>query len=195
VADSIVSGNYECLRDLEKNPDKVHFVIQASRLGGRLFIVKLEYENYPPRTAKNKDYDLTIAKWPDDDWGLLWFVVSIPKKDYNLAEQVAKETGLRIADGVPTIIDMNGCVHFPISGPTVFSLESNAKSKVYDNDPDEIQRQLKAEDAECELIIQNDVERINLELRQEGYTDEQIVRIWQNWNEGKNHTEEPNGNI
>ena len=36
---------------------------------------------------------------------------------------MAKECGLRLANGVPTIFDGDGAHQFPLEGPTVFTLE------------------------------------------------------------------------
>jgi hypothetical protein len=66
-----------------KDLSKVHYIVMSGRPGGSLFCTKLEYEHFPPRTARNKLYDFYILKWPDD--AMLWFIVGIPVEE--------KETG------------------------------------------------------------------------------------------------------
>lgn len=188
----ITSEDYAKLQKATSDPDKISLVMQADRLGVRLFSIKLEYENYPPRTPKNKDYDLFMVKWPDDEFHLLWFVVTIPKEDLEIAQNVAKETGLKLVNSIPMMITQEGDFVFPVdSNDNIFTIENHSNSKIYQNDFEQNEKLKAAEEVECEKIINADKIRINDELKDEGYSEAQIVRIWEAWEQGRNHTEKP----
>ena len=85
-----------------KNANFVHFVgmIAPPRPGIRLCITKLEHYHYPPGSDISNDFFMRLREWED----ILWAIVSIPKNDIEIMQNVAKETGLIIADGLPCII-------------------------------------------------------------------------------------------
>ena len=173
-------NNFDALQAAANDNTKIHLVVQADRPGGRLFSVKLEYEHYRPRSGRNKLYDLHIVQWPIDDNGkgvLLWFVIGIPKSDIPIAEQVAKECGLKITDGIPMMFSNKGQENFPMDGPTVYSLESNSKSNVYKNDPEVYQKMMAGESTECDRIIKADENIFREELVAQGYPQDQIEKI------------------
>lgn len=193
--DSRFTSGYGPLVALADDPNTVNIIGQSTRLGVQLFVVKLEYEHFPPRSPRNKLYNFTFVKWPEPENGwpeLLWFVVSIPKEDYATAEQVAAEVGLKIKDGVPVMMDHQGDHVFPISGPNCFALESNPQSKIYENDPAVLKRLRDGEMAECQKIINGDEQKLIAEFEQKGYNRQQIERILKKWYDGdQNYMEKP----
>ena len=179
--------HFENLKKAADDPAKIHLVIQVDRLGGQLFAVRLEYEHYPPRSGKNKNFDFNIVNWQE----FAWFVVGIPRQDYGVAEQVAADVGLKLEDGSPVAITSEGTFLFPISGPGVFTLTSNSKSKVYDNDQEQTARLRAGEARECDKIIKADERKIRDELTQKGYQPAQVERILTAWNNGDFQYDEP----
>lgn len=197
-------GHYENLQVAADDPDKVHFILQADRLGSKMFCVKLEYEHYPPRSGRNKFLDFHIIQWPYDDNGrpiLLWFVIGIPKKDLHIAEQVANETGMALEQGaIPVMIFQKGGSaveeRFPMEGNNCYTVKSKPSSIIYNNDQEMMQRQRAAEEAECERIIQADEQKMKEDFLARGYTPEQIRRIVHKWNtDDPNYIEPPEGGV
>lgn len=113
-----------------KNSNFVHFVgmIAPPRPGVRLCITKLEHEHYPPGSDLNNDFFMRLRKWED----ILWAIVSIPKNDIEIMQNVAKETGLKIADGLPCIISSGKMKRFPIkNSKNVFTLENSTDHPIH----------------------------------------------------------------
>lgn len=153
--------------------------ILSTRLGAHIFIVRLEHTHYPPGRPENRDFQMMRLRWQD----LEWWVVSIPDADKRLAEDVAARTGMRLADGVPTVFeklslfgapalalgslrkaDADTVDVFPLSGPEVWTLENDANSKL-DRMRQKIDRQyaLEAESKEAQAIVEKHQERLRAE--------------------------------
>ena len=105
-----------------KDTSKLHLIVDTSRIGASLFNVKMEYTYFAPRSGKNYLFELVLMRWPDPNT-FLWAIASFPIEYRPQAEAMAKECGLRLANGVPTIFDGDGAHQFPLEGPTVFTLE------------------------------------------------------------------------
>lgn len=158
--------NYNNLQKIANNKSKVSFIIQTDRLGSLLFCVKLEHEYFSPRSEKrNSLFEFSIVSWPLNI--LRWFVVTIPKEDYNLAEIVANETGMKIAPTIPLMIYDGKEEIFPMKGDNVYSVENNSKSIIYTNDIKLIEERKEAEKIECDKIIK----KCDDEIEQLGMSD------------------------
>jgi len=97
---------------------------------------------------------------------------------------------LRIADGIPTLINSNGLEQFPMDGKTVFTLENIHDHQTYDNDPNTTKKLHEKEMAEVQRIMDVDETRMRQEMRQKGYSGEQIERILLQWANGNDAYEE-----
>lgn len=182
MSDSQMSSlSYEELQEKAKEPGKIHFVSTFTRPGTRLFTVYLEYNQYPPRTTLNEEFEMALLRWPEKDskLGLLWVVVTIPEADMHLAEAAAKESGMVIKDGTPMIIGGGKTYTFPMQGPSVYSLESNPKSRVYKQESESI---LESESTAIQKIFKEDEEKHRQELREQGLTEDQIDILFQEIN-------------
>ena len=97
-----------------------------------------------------------------------WMVISVPFADKPLAEAVAQETGMRLADGVPHCFHAGGRDVFPLQGPNVWTLENDDAAhpdwKARRTHPQEA---LKAELAVIEGIMQRHYDRLPYELAEE----------------------------
>lgn len=197
------NDNFDALQAAADDPSKVHVIMQADRLGSKLFCVKLEYEHYQPRSGKNKLFDFHIVQWPFDEQNrpiLLWFITGIPKGDFHIAESVATECGMALEKGSPfTMHGSKGQLieeRFPMQGPNCYVLKSSPSSIIYENDHEKIARQKEWEAAECDRIVQADEDNMREEFRQKGYTVEQINRILHHWNtDNPNYIEPPEGGV
>lgn len=188
----------EELKELAKQPGKVHFVSQVDRPGVNLFAVRMEYTHYPPRSERNKLLELRIIPWPvfQGEPIMHWMVLTIPESAWDLATQMVKECGLRIADGIPMMFGGGGPQTFPMEGNNVYSLENSHEHPVYSHDQAAIEKLKKQEDEECRRIVMEDRKKLVGELHDQGYTDEQILRLFQHWDRAdEDYDEEPHGNI
>jgi len=101
------------------------YVVGATfRPGVVEFSTRLEHEHYRPGTPKNSKYRLIIVNWPLDEWKVRWYVIGFPVEDRHTAERVAKECGLRFADGVPLLIGDRKQEFFPMQSKNVWNLEN-----------------------------------------------------------------------
>jgi len=179
----IGTGDENDLQEAAKDPTRFHIVGDMHRIGVSLFMVKLEYTHYPPRSGKNHLFDLRILKWPAD-MPMHWVICSIPIEDRPLAEQVIEECGLRLADGTPIVLGgAAGEQFFPMSGPTVFSLENCHGHPIY-GDHAAAEKLRLEHDAEADKILREDDLKMRQELRDQGLQDDQIERILAHWAQG-----------
>lgn len=101
-----------------------------------LYSLLLEHRHYEPHVKERNDlFQVWIVRWQDIDWQL----IAIPVQDRPLAEAVAREVGLRFANGTPTLIVQAGkvsavgstrisptmdAIRFPFDTPNVYTLEN-----------------------------------------------------------------------
>ena len=187
----IETMNDDGLKKLGLDTSKLHLISDMSRVGVKLFNVKLEYTHFAPRSGMNNLFEMSLLKWPKPDNLFFWAIVSIPIEYRPEVEKLIVECGLRLGDGVPTLMTNRGLQHFPMSGPTVFTLENEAGHPIYNNDFDEIERLKRQHEAEINAIIDADRKKLFDEMWEQGYTKEQIVRIVRQWDSGNEQYEEP----
>jgi len=180
-------GNDE-LEKQGKDTSNLHLVAMMTRVGVKLFGVKMEYTYFPPRSGKNALFQMVLMNWPNQ--GMLWSIFSFPIEYKPQAESIAKECGLRLADGVPHIFDHAGAHTFPLDGETVFTLENIHNHRVYNNDNESYVKLVDEENSLIDEILQGDLNKLKKEFRDGGYSDEQIVRIISNWQDGNEEYDE-----
>jgi len=173
-----------------RDTSKLHLIVDMSRIGAGLFNVKMEYTYFAPRSGRNYLFEMVMMRWPDANT-FLWAIASFPIEYRPQAEAMAKECGLRLADGIPTIFDHKGAHQFPLEGPTVFTLENVNGHQVYGNDRDAVEKLKKEEHAAIDAIIGADRAKLHAEMKGQGYTDEQIKRILNHWESGDEAYDEP----
>ena len=119
----------ETLQRMADDPDWIHIVCMVVRPGIYLFMRTLELEHYRPCTPRNNLFYMVTMKWQDMDW----IIVSVPSKDRSIVDAVAKDCGMKLADGIPHIFGGNNGepAIFPMNSPRVFSLSNSADSIVY----------------------------------------------------------------
>jgi hypothetical protein len=131
-----------------KYKDNIHLVTMTTRPGSFALITAIEWFWFSPRKNLNHLFNLTLIKWE----GLDWLVVSIPKYKLQEVKKLAKQLGMRIANGVPTMIryiepgekpdrtwDGAGIFIFPggsVNGSDnrdMFTIENDSGSPIYSN--------------------------------------------------------------
>lgn len=138
------------LRQIIQDPSHIYLVgmLNPFRLGISIFNTRLEYEHFPPDTKANNEFRFIIYTWQE----IKWAISGIPKGCLKTAEEIAEACGLRIADGVPTIISGQSVEHFPLSYPNVFTLENTEGHEAYSLKPDEYDERIRQELQEAEAI-------------------------------------------
>jgi hypothetical protein len=120
---------YEPGKLVELLDDEYLFVFSMSiRPGALRFMHELEHTFFPPGTELNMKYSLIYVNWSQ----MMWIGVRIPLEMRTCADVTARRTGMRVANGVPTMIGGGGIIQFPLNGPHVYTLENESGSKVYD---------------------------------------------------------------
>lgn len=160
------------IRSRSYDPEKTVIIGMPDRLGVKGFIVQLEHRLFPPADARQNDlFELFIMKWQE----ILWMVVSIPREYEGRARELAKEHGVKLADGIPmtfgdlpfTVLLSNrpseatagqGLVGFPVDGPRAFTLENTRESVAYDG-PSVVEEALRKEGERIGLIIDSENNR------------------------------------
>lgn len=114
------------------------------RPGVVLFLTELEHEYFPPIGPVNDLFQIASVEWPHAN-PLPWNVAFVPMRFKPLAAHVATRHGLRLADGVPQLVEPAretlGGRHlrmqpFPYHSDNVFTLESEESEEqvgLYDN--------------------------------------------------------------
>lgn len=122
----------EHFQEFFKNERFMHYVgmISPPRLGVEEFVSLVEHRHFKPGTLRNELFIMRIIDLED----ITWLIMSIPVEDISLAESAAGECGLRIANGVPTMISGNGFQRFPADNERVFTLENRSDHPTYRND-------------------------------------------------------------
>jgi len=122
-----------------------------------LFFTVLEYRHFPPdNRVLNDEFKLASIKWGD----VVWMFVRVPASYRPQVEAVAAEMGLRLGDGLPTMLGgPDGPQRFPIDGDNVYTLENVGGSQVYQWTPQERDLALKDELARIQRIV--DTKRVS----------------------------------
>lgn len=115
-------------------PDKIGFILMYAprRIGVISFATFLEYRHFKPGTPANDQFEMALVKWEQMNFA----IVVIPRIHRNQAQWILKQLGLRLADGVPTVIESSGVKHFPIDLPNVFTVENIEGHFAYKNSAD-----------------------------------------------------------
>lgn len=148
---TIVIGDEETKEETEEeselffsNQSFVHFIgmLNPPRPGVRLCFIELEHTYFPPEADINKDFFMRLLNWE----GIIWGIVSIPKTEIDLMEEVAEKNGLRLINGIPCVFTQGGMELFPIKGiERVFTLENIPSHPIYADNPGEVNKILAKE--------------------------------------------------
>lgn len=123
--EKVLAGSLEALKEFVLNPNYSHCIgmIVPRRLGVLIFMAKLEGKHYSPGSSNSGNIVFHLMDWK----GCQWVMLTIPKEDTSFAEELAKENGLAITKGSPSVIAKGKVFRFPIQGENVFTLTSIQK--------------------------------------------------------------------
>lgn len=129
----IIVETDEQLQEFVKNERFVHYIgmFLPPRPGVMEWMASVEERHFQPGTGRNELFIVRFIKWN----GLVWIMTSIPIEDKKLVEGIAKECGLRIANGVPMMFTPDNTHAFPVNNERIFTFENLPGHPVYRNDP------------------------------------------------------------
>lgn len=139
-------GEYITLKQMTANPDRLYMAAALWRPGVQSFMSDIEMLDFPWGTPENDLFEVFMVHWPEDE-DLQFLVIGVPKDYRPKAEALAKKHGLRIANGLPTIIKAEPggksiTQFFPADHDHVFTLENTEGHPVYKNDPELLREML-----------------------------------------------------
>jgi hypothetical protein len=111
------------------DPKWIHFAALIQRPGVGACAETLEHAHYKPGTPANDLFNLRLIPFG----GFPWALISIPLEDRPKMERAAAASGLRVANGVPTMIGPEGVTRFPVDNERIFTLENVSGHPVYKN--------------------------------------------------------------
>jgi hypothetical protein len=134
------------------DPKWAVFCCMIERIGLHGWMTQLEYTYYRPDTPANRDFNLTIMRWPEHMPATpmtTWVVIRIPRAGEGVAKSLLWQHGLKFAGSkdaeggpyVPIMIGGGKTHKFPLFGENIFHLENHsdgAKNVAYTNDPEKI---------------------------------------------------------
>lgn len=83
-----------------RRQDLAHLVFARARPGALVLAVCVEWYWYAPGTPRNRFFHLRLLEWEGMDWA----AASFPQPRLPAARRLAKQLGMRLADGVPTLL-------------------------------------------------------------------------------------------
>lgn len=110
------------------DPMRIHYIVLLIREGAVECAQELEHRHYSVGTMRNDLFHVRFTNWSN----LPWYIVSIPYGEQKMMEEVAREYGFRVADGIPTLLGFGPVATFPLSGDRVFTLEYTSTHLRYD---------------------------------------------------------------
>lgn len=115
---------------------RIHLVSMADRPGTMIMSAMIEWTWFVPGSSTAHRFELRRVVWED----IPFLVMTFPRKKFPAIRSLAKRLGMRVADGVPTLLDHNGTSHFPGGrlpnyqpNCAMYSLENDSGSPIYQN--------------------------------------------------------------
>lgn len=90
----------EQMADFLRRQDLAHLAFTSERPGAVAFITCCEWYWYTPDTPRNRFFHLNVMTWE----AMVWAVASFPAARLPAARKLASQLGMRLADGVPTLL-------------------------------------------------------------------------------------------
>lgn len=116
--------------------DTLKVITVIGRPGALALIAAIEWLWFSPKGEQNDLYQMYVADWSE----MKWVVAAIPISKLEDTKALATKLGMRIANGVPTMIEASGMSFF-IGGRmpdgkdnmTMYTIENDHGSPVYKN--------------------------------------------------------------
>jgi hypothetical protein len=116
------------LRRVDDDPNLLKICSEVMRPGAWVMARGIELTHYTPYLPVNDDYQLYRIGFD----GIPYIVVAVPMKDRPKIEAFLKGHGLRLQDGVPHSISVNGVRQFPFRSNSTFTLGGSFNNIMYE---------------------------------------------------------------
>ena len=124
------------------DPNKYYVVALDQRWGSKAYTTAIEYRYFPPsKPDLNEKFEISVI----DCKNLPFYVMSVPRAFEKTAKKVARQFGMKVCDGTPTLHHQSIVKQFPLQGSNVWTLE-NRERHFYHQTP------YITEDQECKNI-------------------------------------------
>lgn len=94
----------EIIEIVTRRDGRVFLVGMAQRIGLSAFFAAIEWYWYTPHSPRNRFFDVYVTEWEDIDY----VIAAFPIGRLDAARRLAKQLGLRIGNGVPTMVQVAG---------------------------------------------------------------------------------------
>lgn len=134
ISDERGNSREEALSDFQEfigRKEYIHFTGLFNRDGVQPFVEFIEHEYYKPFTNRNPLFHFRVIEWED----MTFVFMSIPVMERHYIDNNASKFGLRIADGVPTLISGTSTKIFPANNERVYTFENVSGHPTYENNP------------------------------------------------------------
>jgi hypothetical protein len=101
----------EVIQVVTRRDGRVFLIGMTQRVGLTAFIAAIEWYWYTPGTPRNRFFDVYFTEWED----IHYVIAAFPIGRLDAARRLAKQLGLRIGNGVPTMVQVAGA---GVSGST-----------------------------------------------------------------------------
>jgi len=141
------AASWETLKDLVFSGRWLAIAAGYDRPGTLNYTTTLEHKYYKPNTQRNTLFKLFCCLFDD----MLFAVVLIPWNERALAHKHARKCGMRIADGIPTVLSMGDgdkvdVLQFPTGDhPHIFTLENRPGAPVHGMQPESLNQVIREE--------------------------------------------------
>lgn len=106
------------------DPNKFYVVARHDRWGASAFCAEIEFKHFhPSNKVLNDQLDMKFVPFG----GAINFVVGVPKKYEETVKKIARIMGMKVCDGVPTLIENGKKTFFPLNGNNVWTLENRER--------------------------------------------------------------------
>jgi hypothetical protein len=104
----IVLETNEIAACVTRRDGRIYLVSHVKRVGGTAFIAAIEWFWYAPDTPRNRLFDVYGAEWHS----MHWIITAFPSGRLPAVRHLAKQLGLRIANGPPVMLGERGSLVF-----------------------------------------------------------------------------------
>ena len=101
-----ITSHADLAAHILRGDGRVHIAAHMDRIGAAALFAAVEWYWYAPNTSRNRFYDISLCEWRD----MRWAVMSFPAGRLHAVQRLAKQIGLRIADGPPIMLGRAGGV-------------------------------------------------------------------------------------
>ena len=117
------------------DPGKIGVISMVARPGIRSLLIATEWRHFCPLDEPlNAKFELVMKKWQ----GMLFTIMIVPAEYKERIDAVAEELHLKLVDGVPMVLGVEGASLFPIhcEDGRIFYVENSKGAAVYENGGD-----------------------------------------------------------